>query len=350
MVSSASLSAFGGADMVTRTVASLVSAVVLLCGCTDLTEFDSTVTAGLHVISPSNLTVVQTLHGIDGGSSICVPNSEIFLVATTNGTLLRYNSSTLEQTGVFAVSQPSSMGFFDMIYSPMEDNVYLIGSPGNIIEVDLPDCEVLDIFSVCATPVDLLRGEDRPFLYVADASSETIVEVCIENNSRSRICYLKSAPVCMAADQEPDTLLVGTVNGVDLLTTHTTGAIFRMTFKDTPPMSAVATIPGDTVLCAVMSFQSADRVVTIPAYFPSEPGPGFQIWTGAVPLEGDNHTIFAGRDGIHAYVLSYLGDSVSRLVSYNVDSYSIDGELDLPGYPIDLEVTAEGYILALTTE
>lgn len=335
--------------MVARIIALLAVTLFLASGCTDLTEFKGTVAAGIHVISPSSFTVVQTLTGIEAGRSICATDSGIFLVATTDGTLLRYNASTLEKTGTFIVDQPYSAGFFEMAHSPTENSVYLIGALGKIIEIDIPDCEVLDEFNVCSNPKGLLVGNGRPYLYITDANSEAIFEIHLISNTWSRICYLKSVPVCMAAAQNQDTILVGTLDGIDLLTTHGTGTIIRRTYQLTPPVSSIVTIPENTVLCAVMNFQSGDEVTSITEYWPSGVGT-IGIWRGETPLEGENHCICASRDGIHAYVLSYTGGSVSRLVSYNVETYSIDDELDLHGYPMDLVVLEDGRILALTTE
>ncbi len=355
MVPCASFTRIGGAELVTRSfriiAVSLAVVAPFYCGCTDLTEFEGTISAGVHVVSPADLSVVYTIPGIMGGRSLCAPESSgMILVATTEGTLLEFDSTTFELVDQHAVGQPSSAGYFDMVYCPIENknSIYIIGALGAIIEIDLPEFSIVDEFSVGPSPVDLLIGNGRPYIYIADAISERVYEVHVITNGWSRMCQMRSSPVCMAADQNLDTILVGTLDGVDLLSTDGAGVIFRRTFKDTPPISAVTTIPQDTVLCAVFNFQSGDMVAVIRGYWPS--GGPFRLWYGEVPVEGDTHFICASADGVHAYVLSYLGESVSRLISYNVTTFTVEDELDLPGYPMDLEVAADGYIFALTTE
>ena len=55
-------------------------------------------------------------------------------------------------------------------------------------------------------------------------------------------------------------------------------------------------------------------------------------------------------DSTHAFVLSSIGESASRLISYNCSTYTVDQQIDLPGFPLDLKVSEDGIIHALTTE
>ena len=58
--------------------------------------------------------------------------------------------------------------------------------------------------------------------------------------------------------------------------------------------------------------------------------------------------MYAESDGSHVYVLSYLGDDISRLVAYNCSDYFIESQIDLQGFPLDLEISSGGTLLALT--
>jgi len=330
----------------------LLLSLILLCSCTDLTEFKSAIEAGVHVIDSSDLSLIGSVTGIDGARSLClVPGS--FLVASTEGSVSFYDLETLAHERTSQVDFSSPAGFSRMIYSPMENSVYLIGSLGKIIEINAQTGEVIDAFSICESPIDLLMaGNNRPYLYVADTAAERILEVRIETNGVSRFCQMLSAPRAIAEDHRPDTMFVVTLESADILSTKGAGVIYRRTLDNSMPFLAAADMPDDTVLCAVMRAPYTDMVVTIPAYFPSSmpKQQDYQIWTGPVALEGDMHIIRTGADRTHAYVLSYLGNSVSRLSSYNYNTYSLDGQMDLSGYPMDLTVSVTGEILVLTTE
>ena len=65
-------------------------------------------------------------------------------------------------------------------------------------------------------------------------------------------------------------------------------------------------------------------------------------------MAGDIHYMYAESDGSHVYVLSYLGDDISRLVAYNCSDYFIESQIDLQGFPLDLEISSGGTLLALT--
>ncbi len=74
------------------------------------------------------------------------------------------------------------------------------------------------------------------------------------------------------------------------------------------------------------------------------------LWTGTKQIFGDIHYMCVEPDGSHAYILSYLGDNASRLISYNCSSYLIESQVDLRGYPLDLDISPGGTLLVLTAE
>lgn len=320
-------------------------ALAMLHGCTDLTEFDSAIKGGVNIFSAMDLSTVHTVQDIEGARSLCViPDG--FLVATTRGIVNRYDIDSYQKTGSFAVGNPSPSGFFEMEYSSSESSVYLIGSLGQIIELHIPDMEVLDNFSVCETPVDIEIATGIPYFYVAGANSYRIYEIRTQTNTVTRSVTLPSSPTCMAIDQSQDTILVGTLAETELVSTGGTGMRQR-TMDQFPRILAVETIRGDTTLCAVFH-SSTDIIAIIYSYFPeflSSSGD----WFGKGSIEGDTHYMCTDDSGSHTFVLSYLGNNTSRLVSYDNEIGFIDDQLDLPGYPMDLEY-GDGKLLVLTTE
>ncbi|RKZ06353.1 hypothetical protein DRQ25_14110, partial [Candidatus Fermentibacteria bacterium] len=294
-------------------IACTAAALLILCGCTDLTEFDRTLRAGINIIHTPDLSVVYTIENISGARSLCIID-DYYLVATTEGTLIRFDLATHQQTGVFTIGSPSSAGYFEIEYSPTENSVYIIGALGQIVELQVPDMELIDNFSICETPVDIELDADieNPNFYVAAATLPRILEVKKKNNGVSRSCNLPVSPICMAIGQ--DTILVGTLAETEIVSIRA-GVMRRRRMSHFPGILAIETVPTDTTFCAVFDL-STDRVAIILNYFPNIVSPS-PLWIGQKSLDGNIHYMCAEPDGSHVYVLSYLGDNTSRLVSYN---------------------------------
>lgn len=334
--------------MVVKYIVPFAAAMLLiLSGCTDLTEFDHTMIAGISFVSTPDLHVVHTIENISGASALC-PLSGCLIVATTEGTVLRFDTQTYEQTGSFLVGSPSSSGYFEMEYSPTESSVYIIGAFGQILEYHVPDMELMDNFTLCESPVDIEIGPqiELPYFYVAGATSKKFFEVRCESNIASRTCYLASRPTCMAIGQLQDTILIGTVGETEIVSIGT-GIMQNRVMHYFPGILAIETIPDDTTFCAVFDYTTR-KIATILNYFSSQFTP--PMWTGSVPIDGNLHYMCTEPNSDHVYVLSYLGDNVSRLVSYNCTSYLIEDQLDLQGYPVDLEICPGGMLVVLTAE
>lgn len=323
------------------------AALLTVSGCTDLMEFDHTLHAGITFVSTPDFSVVHTIENISGARSLC-PLPGCVIVATTEGRVIRFDTQTYEQTGSFMIGNPSPSGYFEIEYSPKESSVYIIGAFGQISELHVPDMELMDNFSLCESPVDIEIGTEieSPYFYVAGAISNKIFEVRLSSNITSRSCYLESSPQCMAVNQAQDTILIGTVGETEIVSVGT-GPMRNRVMDDFPSILAIEAIPDDTVFCAVFDSYSAGTIATILDYFPQF---GSSCWTGMVSLDGDIHYMCAETDGSHVYVLSYLGDNESRLVSYNCTSYLIENQIDLQGYPVDLEICSGGTLLVLTAE
>ncbi|MCD4701127.1 MAG: hypothetical protein K8S24_04640 [Candidatus Aegiribacteria sp.] len=321
----------------------VAAALFMLQGCTDLTEFEHTLQAGIHIMNTPDLSVVHTIENISGARSLC-SLTDCFIVATIEGKLIRFDLESYQQTGCAAIGNPSPSGYFEIEYSPTESSVYIIGALGQILEIQVPDMEILDNFSVCEIPVDIEIATEKPYFYVAGSSSCRIYEVRKESNGLSRTCTLLSSPTCMAIDHSQDTILVGTQGETELVSTGITVMRARKMDKF-PTILAIETIPVyiSIRLCAVFEYQTG-MIATIKSYFAPPQ------YTGTVTIDGDIHYMCADSNGTHAYVLSYLGDNISRVVAYNCSNYFIESQIDLKGYPLDLEISPGGTLLVLTAE
>ena len=327
----------------TLMAACAAAALLVLPGCTDLTEFDHVLRSGITIIHTPDLSVIHTIEDMSGARSLCsLP--DCFIAATMEGELICFDLESYQQTGSISIGNPSSSGFFEMEYSPIENSVYIIGALGQIVELHVPDMEIMDSFSVCETPVDIEVASGKPYFYVASSNSCRIYEVRQESNIVSRSCALPSSPTCMAIDHTQDSMLVGTLAETELVSTGVS-VMRRRKMSKFPTILAIETIPGsDSIrLCAVFD-NPTGNIAVIKSYFAPP------LYTGTQTIDGDIHYMCTDSAGNYAYVLSYLGDNISRLISYNCSSYFIESQIDFQGYPLDLEISPGGTLLVLTAE
>ena len=272
----------------------------------------------------------------------------MIFVASTDGTVYALDAESREITGEYTVGPASSSGYSSMVFSPSEGTAYLIGAMGSILELSMPDCEVLDEFQVCPTPFALEVGDGATqCLWVADAQSNTVYQLKLSNNQKiGSIRYPEEAVVqCMEASPGRDTLLVGTsfllyrveiLNGVTLRNTY----IPNLTFS----AISISAIPNtDSYIAA-----SSGSIGQLNPFGYSQVPP-LDPYVFRDDLPGALHMTDAANDDHHMIALSYLGDGVSRFSSYNfIGPMGIDNTAEFEGYPLDFHVSGEGNIYVLT--
>ena len=166
-----------------KKVLQLFSVIILLMvpSCKSVTELDSAFKGEVVVLS-SDLSVAGVITIPDGPASILVYPGHI-LVATIEGIILDFDSESMEKLGEYQVGPPSPSGYSEMIYSPVKGSVYLLGSYGNILELDLPECTVTDMFSVCQMPVRMVNGgPESPYIFVSDGGTNEVIRILTSTN------------------------------------------------------------------------------------------------------------------------------------------------------------------------
>jgi len=327
----------------------LLFAVVVCPGmsCTNMAEYDITWQSSLVTLSSVDLSVTSVFQEVTSPRCIMVCPGYVF-IASTEGKVYSFSTAGRELTGESIVGAPSPSGYSGMVYSPDEGTAYLIGAAGKILELSIPDCLVIDEFTVCASPAELEISPGNPgFLWVADPTENTIHRVNLQTNaSYGQVNYSgETLFQCMEASFARDTLLVGTSYLVYRLEVLESGGL-RSTFIDglTGSFEDISAIPGEAFYIAVVS----DMIGVLYPYgdYTFSPSSSFTAYDA---LEGDLHQTAAGSDSVHAYVLSYLGGGISRISSFSCgEDIGIDRYVDLEGYPLDIEVSEEGdiYVLA----
>ncbi|MCK5133718.1 MAG: hypothetical protein KAR40_16390 [Candidatus Sabulitectum sp.] len=323
----------------------LLAGLIPFFGCYDIAEFDSAFNGKLHIISAGDLSTINTITGITGARSLLIYPGNIF-VASTEGVVYRYDSESLAPVGEYQVDSPSPSGFFRMILSHNTDTAYLIGSQGKIVKFSLPECTVQDIFSVCQSPVALaVTPGSSSYLYVGDGPTNTINQVSTSSNIVLASSDMHFPIKCIAVGQHADSIVVGTSDGIFLVEELGPGNLRVVPISSSSgPCHALDAVPNDSSF--VVAMNSSVGVVR----FFEKPGGSSAGVVGSVGIEGILHFVAVGNDWQHAYVLSYIGDNTSRLVSYNYVFFQIDQQVDIPGFPMDLKVSGNNVIYVLTHE
>ncbi len=318
-------------------------------GCTSLTEYEMAYSGVLHILSPADLSTIHTISGITAARSLLLYQYG-FLITTTEGKVLSYTCDSYDLVGEYTVGLPSASGYHQLAYSSIEKTAYLIGSMGKILELSLPECVVMDEFRICESPVNIVISDGSNYIFVTDGPSNQIYQVSIENN----IAYT-SVPVdlninCVEPGQDPDSMLVGTSGGINLLEILGPGSL-RNTIQSEPvPCLALAAVPGDTIFVGVKGYPGDYSVGVVDVINSQVHIPPLPDYYGQVGITGNTHFVSLARDSTYAFVLSSAGNSVSRLISYNYSTFTMDHQVYLPGFPLDLEVSEDGIIYVLTTE
>lgn len=329
---------------ITAISAVLFAAVIcsaLFINCTNLTEHDMAFKAGLHVIASEDFTFISTISDMPGARSLMIHPGNIF-ITSTEGLIYRYDSETLELVEAYQVALPSPAGFSQMVYCSLKNTAYLISSLGKILEVSLPECTVIDEFMVCQSPTKLALGPGSEYLFVADGPSTRVHQVSIDNNQAYDNYKTFYNINCMEPFNNPDSMLVGTSDGLSFIEILSPLSLRGFALASGGSTTALAAIPNDSLFVYVTG-SSLGTMNPFPPFQPFQKG-------NSVFIEGAAHIIAMGQDWQHAYVLSYLGDNTSRLLSYNYRFSETPRELDIPGFPLDLKVSGSGAIYVLTTE
>lgn len=331
---------------------------LLTTGCINVTEHEVGYTAGLQVFSANDFSPVMVIPDIPGARSLLIYPGNIFVVST-EGKIFRYDSETMELIEEYQIAAASAAGFSEIVYCSTKNSAYLIGAHGNILEISLPDCMVLDEFSVCQAPVKLALASGSRNLFVGDGTTSRVFQVATSNNSVPgsvelffNIHLMETLP--LKSPQNTDSMIVSTTDGLSMVEAWGPGNLRSILFDKYPRGNFLdfAAVPNDSFFVAIYHSLNTEKFtvgsyrLTVP-YVPPPAIPPYKYF-GVQRIPNNINMLSMGHDYQHAYVLSYLGDNTSRLSAYNYRTYEITREVDIPGYPIDIQASGGGYIYVLT--
>lgn len=318
----------------------MVIMLLMLPCCKSITELDSAFKGEVAVLS-SDLTVAGVISISDGPGSILVYPGHI-LVATIEGIVLDYDSESLEKIGEYQVGPPSPSGYSEMIYSPVKGAVYLLGSYGNILELDLPDCTVTDMFSVCQMPVHLANGgPDSPYIFVSDGGTNKVIRILTSTNVPSGSLNFNKSIRTMAPMDE-DNMIVATGDKTEIIYELAAGYLISIPMY---PEEAQGIAPIWNSEKTVAVFSGNIGIM----YFHLNPDSTQYIWSfdQTCPVEGSSFLLRC-NEIMHAYVVGYTGGGECLLSSYDYTTGNIIHQVELNGFPIGLEVSQAGNVFVLT--
>lgn len=339
--------------MVGKPTWALFTVILLQCGCSSLTEYEILYEAGLNVYSPVDLQHLRTIE-IDPDARCLTVSGETVYLGCTDGYARSYSIETLDLLGEIQAGQPSPSGYLDMEYCEYRSSLYLTGAAGTVVEISLPQFEVTDEFSPCATPVELeITQGDPGYLWVVDRTGNSVHQIHLDTNGHCGSVTYSAEQVVAAIEASiyPDSLLVGTSYGFFRLDSQAPGVLRSSWMKGVyRKCMALTAIPGDSNFIAVLELtQSSSEVGELCAYDDSAYVSPPERFYNSVSVPGDVFLLESGTDGDYVYFLTSGDPGESVLGAYRTgEEYAIETQVEVPGNPLDLTVSETGEVYVLT--
>jgi len=320
-------------------VAVLVS---VLPACHDVTEYSGTPEAGLTFLNPVTLEVEGTLPGVPGAVSICATGMNSFCVASSEGALYLYDAVEMALDTSFTIGGQSSAGYGSMVYVPWKSSLYVIGTPGSIIEVGLPGGEIRDVLTSVNAPSRLVTNRSQSFMYVENPNANSVFRISTTSNGVYRVYEFDRTPsgvICGTAGD--DTLLVATSDPQCIAYVQPVDYAFPRIEQFAPVVDMERSIDHYRLIYAVRNGDTGGgELAVVDSLFP------FSSYTTA-SFQGAPRALHNHTDGLRLFILSVVQNGSYRIHCYHQDFEEIVNSADLPGYPVDM--TSAGDRLVVLT-
>jgi len=310
--------------------------------CKSITEYDS-VHSGKLIIFSSELEEIGSIP-IDGNPGCIQAFPGHILIATKEGMLLLYDAESLEKIEEYQIGPAAVEGYSEMLYIPEKGSVYLIGAYGNIFEINLPECTVEDMFSVCPLPVHMVSGgENSESFYLVDGYNNRLVTVSLSLNTAVGFLNFDGS-IRAIASHGTDSILVSTSEQT------------RIVLEIAPGLIASLPVIYQGADCLAMILRSEYSSAIYNGYMgvisiSLDEVSGSYVWgfSGECPIEGIPVKIKCD-DIQHCFAVTYSGDGSSTLYSYDYSSGSINQQVELEGFPLDMDVSPNGNVYLIIVQ
>ncbi len=313
-----------------------------LPACQDITEYSGVPEGGLLFLDPVTLELAGTLPGVEGAVSICATGMNTFCVASSEGVLYLYDAVSMTLDTSFTIGGQSSAGYGSMVHVPWKSSLYVIGTPGSIIEVGIPDGEVRDVLTSISAPTSLVANRTQSFMYVESPNTNSVFRISTTSNTVFRAYNFDRTPsgvICGMGTE--DTILVATNDPQNIAYVQPTGALHPRAVIFHPVVDMERSIDHyGLIYAARIDGTTEGELMVVDSLFP------FSIYTTAffagAPRALQNHT-----DGLRLFILSVDQPGLFRIHCYHQDLEKIVKSVELPGYPVD--ITSAGNRLVVLT-
>ncbi len=318
-----------------------VAGIILsVSGCKEITEAD-TLYIGQVTIFNSELEEIGSIL-IDESPGCLMTFPGHLIITTKEGSLLLYDSESLEMLGEYKVGPAAPEGYSEMIYNPSRNSAYLIGAYGNILDIDLPECTVENMFSVCQLPLDLIfGGDDSPYFYATGGIDNKLYRVNTSTNNTAGFVQFDEG-IRTVTIHAPDSILVSSRGGTYIVFSESLELMIsiRVFMADA---KSLGTIWNRDYTAAVFGGN-----LGIVSCHLNEDSTHY-VWTfdEQVEVEGNPFDICC-NEIFSAYLLSYTWNETSALYRYDYSTGNIMGQVEIQGYPLDLKVTDSNNVFVLT--
>lgn len=314
-----------------KAVTLLAAMLPLVSACHDVIEFSGVPEAGLVFLDPVTLEVVGTLSGVPGAVSICATGMNAFCVASSEGILYRYDAVSMTLDTSFVIGGRSSAGYGSMVYIPWKSSLYVIGTPGSIIEVGMPDGEIKAVLANADSPTELVANRNQSFIYVNNPGTNSIFRINTQSNQVYRVFNFDRTPSGMITGfQEDDTLLVTTSDPQCIAYVQPADYAYPRVaeFRTTIDMERSTSHYG-LIYAAQPDGTTNGELAVVDSLFP------FSSYTAAF-FPGEPRALHNHTDGLRLFIMSVVENGSFRLSCYHQDFKEITASAELQGYPLDM--------------
>lgn len=313
---------------------------LFVSGCKNIYEAN-TAYRGLITVFSQDLEEIGSIQ-IDEAPGCLMTFPGHLIVATKEGNLLLYDTETLDRIGIFTAGPAAPEGYSDMVYIPQRNSAYLIGSYGNILEIDLPACTVEEVFSVCQLPLHLVYGGyGSSHIYVSDGINNTFNRVRLSDNTINGF-HKFDAAIRAVAQHSTDSILISS-GGVTHIASVGSDGLFACRTAFSGETQCMGAIQNSAYTAAVIG-----GYIGLLSYHLNEDSTLY-VWTFDKKVQVEGSPIRIGSNELHsAYLLSYTGSETITLCHYDYLYGSIQAQVELQGFPLDIEVTASNTVFVLT--
>lgn len=322
-------------------------AVILVCGCHSLTEFEGTLHSGVVFIRTDDYTVEAILEGFDDGRAICSINNNTFYVLGSTGTLYKVNSEEMVIDTSFSVWNGPALGPIDILSPVPRSKVYIIGNGSEIIEVSVSSNQVTDIFWAGPSPACMVSTETaaNTSIYIGDSQDNRLRQVDLSNNIVVRSALIGYQPYALGIDNLQQFLLVSAYYD----------NVMRIMNIGLDPIHAGQYNVGSSGTDIVLPANGTQFYMADPNW---EGGGGSLIAVrvdtlggmrdSTISMPGHPVRLSATPSGRYLHILSNTGTGDTILTVLDLFFGGTVAEIELSGYPWDLTLHANGeYVLVL---